>query len=185
MSKGTTFAELRRVLAARVEGVGGDGEGGGGGDGGDGDGDETVAARVRVVKPWAWQLKDASNIAGLRWDERKPDGSTLGGKLWKLRDGDVLVFRVAADGEDDTDGARARAAGARPAPRAAAHREGGGFRILSPEERAARAREAEDETQKTRRIVEERLAVLQHKWRTKPGAAALPLPPPAPPEARQ
>ena len=147
LSKDLTLGELRLLLA---DGVIGEGRFC------DDKSREGLAARIRVVKPWAWQLKDLSNIGGLRWEEQRADGSTMGGKLWKLADGDVLLWTAS---ELDTVQTRpAVAAAARP-------REGGGFRIFSQSERMERAKKQEDEAAKTRRVVEERLAVLQQKWR--------------------
>ena len=143
LPRDTTLAQLKARLAAEPE-------------------------HLRLAKPWLWMTRDPALIAGLAWKE-PPEDETVGGARWRLKDGDLLIFKDARVPEAAAPPAREDPRGAGEAPGAEV-----GFRIFSADEslqRLDRARREETERQQRIRVQMDQVrAALRREGKVLPGA---------------
>mmetsp|Transcript_38165 Transcript_38165/g.65932 ORF Transcript_38165/g.65932 Transcript_38165/m.65932 type:complete len:423 (+) Transcript_38165:132-1400(+) len=112
---------------------------------------------VYVVKPFAYLLKDLTNLPTLKWDPQ-PKGEAKLANWGRLKDGDLIVYKDNREPEDITPEMADRMA-AEKLQTTIVHEEAG-FQIFSPQQQKEReeARKAEDEA--LRKEQEEKVKLL-------------------------
>ena len=167
-----TYADLAQRLAAKLAPLDADNSSSsncssnsssddGGGDAGASSGETPLLFGVAVAKPFAYLLKDVTNLAAVRWAGQPRPEARIDAPPLRLRDGDLIVFKRASEPEDPELVKAAAAAAASSGGSGGARAAEPLFKIFSPGEQVAREAAAAVAEAAATTEADERAALIQ------------------------